>query len=217
MFHTNFITNKRRRYQRMTQILPLDAFFAQPPRYPTPLNNVTIKELRHDYHTRTPINTIMSKLLTISCPTPEEEKLMRTRLMDINGYINDNIVTSVHKLSIAVSGTNYPILDRLREAMWDLYIDTLQHPFSDDSQCICLNYQRLEALETFRSTLTKHITALKNAPPKPCLGVFLDVLLIYACTIFESRPHRPPIGMDVPQDMTLWQLYLQIWNLPLYC
>ena len=193
-----------------------DAFFAQQPRYPTPINNESVESLRRDYMRRIPINTILERLYFASHPTPSQEKLMRSRGIDIIAYINDNLIASIYKLDHALYDVSIPIMDRLKDAMWDLYVDTMTHPFTEDVYCIGTeNTLRMNALESFRETLTRHIILIKSSTPKPCTTVFLDVLLTFARTIFESRLHVVPQGVQISPDMSLWQAHLCLWHLTL--
>lgn len=202
--------------QPQQPILSPDAFFAQQPRYPTPINNESMESLRHDYMRRIPINTILERLYYASHPTPAQEQLMRSRGVDIVSYINDNLIASIYKLDHALYDVSIPIMNRLKDAMWDLYVDTMTHPFTEDRYCIGIeNVLRLNALESFRETLTRHVSLIQSSTPKPCTSVFLDVLLTFARTIFESRPHVAPPGIHISPGVSLWQAHLCLWHLSL--
>ncbi len=200
-------------------VLPIEEFFAQPPRSVSPVTNVSPVRIYTAYKEHhIPVSRIVSDLFALSVPSREEER----RMHDSGAYINDNLVAAVRRLDIALSTEKVGLVEKLKVAMWSLYFDTMMNPFSEDIFFPegHINYPRLIALESFQNVLVRHAvnimgrTYVRNGYlqcDEEYLYPFLNVLICFAQTIFQSRPHVVP--PDLILRGTLWETYLHSWGL----
>lgn len=196
--------------------ITMEEFFAQKPRYASKIEAVSPRYIYTEYKRHVPLCRIVSDLLSTSLPTPSEELMMKRVSIDIGAYINDNLIVVVNRLDIALRTEGLSLIKKLKDAIWDLYFDTILHPFSEDYYFEGPNYQRLSALESFSITLVRHVRLIIDNNDSivchsPHIHPFLNILICFAQTIFQSRPHVVPPNLLLRGS--LWQTYLSMWGL----
>lgn len=193
-------------------MLTREAFFSQEARYsPTLVDSLTTQDIRQRVQRNGSILETMKYLLTISLPR-DEHALIESGV-DINAYVNDNLIIAMNKLNTAFYYEQLDLVIKTMDAMWELYIVTVSYPFVDDQSNF--NIPRTLALDSFRDTLVRHVMNIKGSRREtPYNAPFLNVIVCFAHSIFASRPYPIPAGMS--PRVSLWHTYLTMWRLQEY-
>lgn len=209
------------------QLLSRTAFFAQETRFKSHVRELTVEAIQRDYHCGVPLGPLLDSLVSMALPaTPNEEVLMRELGVDVHAYVNDNLLVVINKLWHALHAIrrHIPALDRLMQGMWALYIDTMTHPF-EHTQAYTPNKARAGALNSFRLTLWHALLDIGAARStisadtrdiKRYSASFLNTMLHFARSVFESRAFYEPLPINTPVvGQSLWDAYLCLWDIPL--
>lgn len=212
--------------QEEQQLLSRGAFFAQESRFKSHVKELSIGDIRREYRRGVKLGPLLDWLVSMALPAnAEEEELMRQLDVDVHAYVNDNLIVVVNKLwhALSIEYRHVPALDRLMDGMWALYIDTMTHPFEHTTP-FTPNKARADALESFRFTLWNHLLAIDVARSTVSDDTrntfryrtsFLNTMLHFARSVFESRALYEPLPIDTPfVGRSLWATYLNLWGIP---
>lgn len=210
-------------------LLSKEAFFAQDTRFISHVRDITVSQIRREYkRDGMSLGRMLDQLVAMALPgSAEQETLMRQQGVDVNAYVNDNLLVVVNKLSAALFADyrHVPALECLMDGMWALYIDTMRHPFEHTTPFVA-NSARSLALESFHVTLWTHLIKIGTARSTVSRDTqddalyrasFLNAMLCFARSVFESRAFYEPLPHGVsPVGNSLWHTYLAVWGIPAY-